>query len=114
MRRAKSFISGPWELSTTNRGEARSNLDAQGAARCQKFSHPSSRYATWRFPKIVTFPTPTHENLEIMKPMPRRFEVQALSNMPPELELVIRAVRARSPENDDRIRALLSGRLNWN
>lgn len=45
--------------------------------------------------------------------MPRAFQDKTKINMRPELELVLCAARTRSPENDDRIRALLNENLNW-
>ncbi|HLJ15270.1 MAG TPA: nucleotidyltransferase family protein [Bryobacteraceae bacterium] len=45
--------------------------------------------------------------------MPRASENETVRGMPPELELVIRSTRAKNPENDNQIRALLNRGLNW-
>ena len=46
--------------------------------------------------------------------MPRAMPDVAIRKMRPELELLVRAARPQSPENDDRIRALLHEDLRWN
>jgi hypothetical protein len=48
-----------------------------------------------------------------MNAMPRAIQDGALINMHPELELIIRAARPKTAENDDRIHALLSAGLKW-
>jgi Uncharacterised nucleotidyltransferase/Methyltransferase domain len=48
-----------------------------------------------------------------MQSMPRAIQDVAEMKMRPELELLIRAARPASTENDDRIHALLSDGLNW-
>ena len=45
--------------------------------------------------------------------MPRVIEGGVKNKMPPELELVLSSARAKSPENDERMRALLGGGVNW-
>src|ERR1700733_7369490 len=45
--------------------------------------------------------------------MPRVIETIVKDRLRPELELVVRSARAKSVENDDRIKALFDAGLNW-
>lgn len=53
-------------------------------------------------------------NPERMKAMVDAIHPELKNQMPPVLEMVLCSARPKSPENDDRIRALLAEELDWN